>query len=1203
MYRPLFAALAACALIFSADVAPAAAASTEPSIVVVRGTAVLVQVPDGFAGVYLQALTAPPKGRAVAGQKAARPQWKTVAGKKMNGTAGYVRLMAPALTPLRYLRVYGVHPKEVPPELVSSPTTSFGPDTLGEGDAAITTTAVTGSALSAGALNLAMASNSVTGATLTQAPARTVTESDIWKIAGDRLYFFNSARGLQVFDIANPDDPAMLGTLRMQGAGEEMYLLDPSHVVLLTNQTQKSGWSWSDGSLVGGGPIFTINVGIGNVRVMDGGIVNLGAINGGIVAFNQVAADAAPAQQLQLAAANVAPVQNWNGRFGIIFGQSNGLATDEHSVVVVDVKNGAPAELARVPFKGALRESRLVGNVLYLCTATNGAPGGNLSDPTLNVISFDLSDPTNPVQRGQVSFDGAEAAVYATDRYFFVAPAPVSVMTSVYSTYALASTTVEVVDISDPSGQIALAGSVEVRGFVRDKFKMNLEGNVFTVVGQDSTDPAPGYYSYFSNPVSVVSTFSLANPKAPVALATLEVAPGEALFATRYVGKRLYLVTTSPQYIDPLAIIDLSNPAKPTIIGELEVPGYSTYIEPIGDRLVTTGMQNHTAKVELYDVSDPANPTQISSLALGAPESGVNSEAVSDEKAFTVLPDEGLILLPVAAGYSWNGEGATGVQIIDLLKTGLVKRGVIQSGMSTRRATVHNGRIVSISATKLTAVDAADRDKPVVTADIDISWSVDRVLVAGPHLIEIAGTSQSAEVIVAPVDQSDTALDSLALPVGAVLAAEMRGGVLYVVQRSGNGWYNSPFIVSTIDVAHLPKLSLLGQATSAAPLSNSYGSEIRPVWVNDRTLLLTLSGYQWGQAFSRNSADAVNGIAANGIATQVIGSFSSRPRELLAVDVTTPAKPQFVSDLLVGENHSWTVGPAVAANDTVYLSYKVAPRYYYSPDVAALDVDPEQGDQNKYFLKQVDYSDSAKPVLSDARVNIPGELRALSRQGTLLYTVGAERDVASGNSLNKDFALHASSFDGTLVHLLDQLRLTSPAEPFTVSGETVSVLDAQPEQIWVPTTPPVTTQNDAVTESSAPAGALVLDAGVQLTLANVIWTGRNGSWQPNPKKSSFSTWEIGDNGKFVRRDSLKLEREVAFKQYGGLTVLRTNGPSVRFIDARDPQALKDLGVQAIEASGSSSLERAAGDLDRGLWLPLGTYGVTFVPKPDPAAAP
>ena len=66
-----------------------------------------------------------------------------------------------------------------------------------------------------------------------QVQARAVVESDIWKISGDTLYFFNQYRGLQVIDISQPDAPAIRGALAITAAGEQMYLLDDTHVVLL----------------------------------------------------------------------------------------------------------------------------------------------------------------------------------------------------------------------------------------------------------------------------------------------------------------------------------------------------------------------------------------------------------------------------------------------------------------------------------------------------------------------------------------------------------------------------------------------------------------------------------------------------------------------------------------------------------------------------------------------------------------------------------------------------------------------------------------------------------------------------------------------------------------------------------------------------------------------------------------------------------
>jgi inhibitor of cysteine peptidase len=42
--------------------------------------------------------------------------------------------------------------------------------------------------------------------------------------------------------------------------------------------------------------------------------------------------------------------------------------------------------------------------------------------------------------------------------------------------------------------------------------------------------------------------------------------------------------------VDPLFTLDLSQPEKPRLVGELKVPGYSEYIHPLDeDHLLTIG--------------------------------------------------------------------------------------------------------------------------------------------------------------------------------------------------------------------------------------------------------------------------------------------------------------------------------------------------------------------------------------------------------------------------------------------------------------------------------------------------------------------------------------------------------------------------------------------------------------------------------------
>ncbi|MCX6118175.1 MAG: beta-propeller domain-containing protein, partial [Proteobacteria bacterium] len=65
-----------------------------------------------------------------------------------------------------------------------------------------------------------------------------------------------------------------------------------------------------------------------------------------------------------------------------------------------------------------------------------------------------------------------------------------------------------------------------------------------------------------------------------------DLAPGEEVKSVRFVGDIGYVVTFKK--VDPLFVLDLSNPKTPKVAGSLKIPGYSTYIHPIeGKKLLT----------------------------------------------------------------------------------------------------------------------------------------------------------------------------------------------------------------------------------------------------------------------------------------------------------------------------------------------------------------------------------------------------------------------------------------------------------------------------------------------------------------------------------------------------------------------------------------------------------------------------------------
>lgn len=118
--------------------------------------------------------------------------------------------------------------------------------------------------------------------------------------------------------------------------------------------------------------------------------------------------------------------------------------------------------------------------------------------------------------------------------------------------------------------------------------------------------------------------------------------PGEDIYSVRFMQNRAYIVTF--QRTDPLYVIDLTDPAQPKVTGELEIPGFSEYLHPVGDNLLigvgkdavegTRGaVYNQGVKVSLFDVSDITKPEEKSAISIG--KRGTSTPLSYDHLAFT----------------------------------------------------------------------------------------------------------------------------------------------------------------------------------------------------------------------------------------------------------------------------------------------------------------------------------------------------------------------------------------------------------------------------------------------------------------------------------------------------------------------------------------------------------------------------------------
>ena len=142
---------------------------------------------------------------------------------------------------------------------------------------------------------------------------------------------------------------------------------------------------------------------------------------------------------------------------------------------------------------------------------------------------------------------------------------------------------------------------------------------------------------------------------------------GEQIYAVRFIGDVGYVVTF--RQVDPLFVLDLSDPAAPAVVGELKVPGYSAYLHPVGDGYLLGVGQDVSAdgvpegvQVSLFDVSNPAAPTLVDQEGFGGDS---YTEVEYDHHAFSHFPDQALAAIPIESYSGPEGEfyGAVGLRV------------------------------------------------------------------------------------------------------------------------------------------------------------------------------------------------------------------------------------------------------------------------------------------------------------------------------------------------------------------------------------------------------------------------------------------------------------------------------------------------------------------------------------------------------------
>lgn len=198
----------------------------------------------------------------------------------------------------------------------------------------------------------------------------------------------------------------------------------------------------------------------------------------------------------------------------------------------------------------------------------------------------------------------------------------------------------------------------EVSGHVLNQFSMDENNNFFRI----ATTRSGSWSRLEMATTDSYNNVYVLDDKLQTVGVLENLAPGERIYSVRFMGDRAYLVTY--KQVDPLFAIDLHNPTAPKVLGELKIPGYSTYLHPYADNLLlgfgrdtevdaNGATLNKGLKLGLFDVTNPSAPKVLDSFTTGDQYS--DSIALYDHKAFLASSGKNLVAIPAVLRSGQNG--------------------------------------------------------------------------------------------------------------------------------------------------------------------------------------------------------------------------------------------------------------------------------------------------------------------------------------------------------------------------------------------------------------------------------------------------------------------------------------------------------------------------------------------------------------------
>ncbi len=202
----------------------------------------------------------------------------------------------------------------------------------------------------------------------------------------------------------------------------------------------------------------------------------------------------------------------------------------------------------------------------------------------------------------------------------------------------------------------------EVPGIVLNQFSMDeYENNlrIATTTGDTWSETSLNHIYILNDNLEIIGKLE-------------NLAREERIYSSRFIADRAYLVTF--RQVDPLFVIDLSNERNPKVLGELKIPGYSTYLHPYDENHIIgigqdTDEESNIAipagvKLALFDITDVSSPKEISKYTIG--DRNTYSTALYDHKAFLFDKEKELLVIPISSYGTANNNYFEGAYVFKI---------------------------------------------------------------------------------------------------------------------------------------------------------------------------------------------------------------------------------------------------------------------------------------------------------------------------------------------------------------------------------------------------------------------------------------------------------------------------------------------------------------------------------------------------------